>query len=649
MIQFFLLVLLLSQTESLKAMQKYMLGYEFYSEGKYAEAVELFQGALALDSTLIDVYSYYGQALMKSGYLDSARTVYEKLVQRYPNDASIHYNLSLILIEKEMYGKAEEEISKAIEIDPAVPMFYYARSIVNCYWQCDIGKAEDDLYKVLELQPNMYLAIFLLGDLLENQGKTSEAYSLYRVAQKYDPESVSDYCSHGELSMRLMNWENAVEVFLEVYEVDPDYEDIQLNIAICYDNMGDIGNATKYYCEALEHNPDDPSIYVSLGYLYEETGNLTAAKDIYRKALHICGDSVDFYVDLARMYNQLENDSCWLWAKRAVEKFPDRSLPYACLGWFYSDLDSLNKAAEYAKKALLLDSASAYNWCDMGHVFYEEGMLDSAILYYNTAIRYDSLDIESYIWLSHAYIETQRFTKALNACNNALILDSTNMYILLNLGSISLFSGDTNTAFDYFINTVRLYPDCYEAYRPLFKICLQKGNSEILKQELLRIVKKQQKYSLPFFVLCNVYGSEAKYDSALLMIKQAIKLDSDDADFHFTAGTIYIDLCDYNNALKSFKHALYINPSDSSSTLGICEVLYRTGEYTEAKTKLVDLCKKHPNFPYAHYLLGMIYTRENNYSAVLREFNRYLQLAPDAKNRDYVEKMMHEVKDLLEK
>ena len=168
----------------------------------------------------------------------------------------------------------------------------------------DLKKAKLDLYKAIEMQPNMYSAILVLGELLEEQGKIYEAHSIYREAQRYKSENISDYYDHGEIAMRLNNWENALENFLKVCQINSNYEDVQLNIAMSYENLGDIKNAIKYYCGALEQNPNDPSIYSSLGYLYEETNNLTAAKDIYIKVLYLYEDSVDFYADIVRVYNQ---------------------------------------------------------------------------------------------------------------------------------------------------------------------------------------------------------------------------------------------------------------------------------------------------------------------------------------------------------
>jgi len=95
-------------------MEKYLhsQGAALYEEGKWDDAIELFRSAVALDD------------------------------QSYTR-----YHLCLAYAEKKEFGKALEEISRAIELNPSVAKYYYRRSLIlksvgdAAHASADYGKA----------------------------------------------------------------------------------------------------------------------------------------------------------------------------------------------------------------------------------------------------------------------------------------------------------------------------------------------------------------------------------------------------------------------------------------------------------------------------------------------------------------------------
>jgi tetratricopeptide (TPR) repeat protein len=101
-------------------LEKYLhsQGAALYDEGRWDEAIELFHKAIALDD------------------------------QSYTR-----YHLCLAYLEKKAFDRALDEISRAIELNPAVAKYYYRRSLI---WQSkgDRASADQDYERAMALDPN---------------------------------------------------------------------------------------------------------------------------------------------------------------------------------------------------------------------------------------------------------------------------------------------------------------------------------------------------------------------------------------------------------------------------------------------------------------------------------------------------------------
>jgi len=137
----------LSREEALRRSAEYFQqGEEFYSRGDFARADEEFKRAQELLNNLqqeqagvkqeieeVNYAGYLKKALesSKSGDSEKAVSGYLKVIEHYPNNPGLHYNLGIEYLKTRRFDKAIEEFNKVIHLDPEDKDAYYNLGVLH--------------------------------------------------------------------------------------------------------------------------------------------------------------------------------------------------------------------------------------------------------------------------------------------------------------------------------------------------------------------------------------------------------------------------------------------------------------------------------------------------------------------------------------
>jgi tetratricopeptide (TPR) repeat protein len=127
----------------------FTLGTEHLQQGKYDQAIPVFNKALALNPGYAEAYLNRGIAYRNKGQHDQAVSDYGKALQIDPRDARAYCNRGNALVEKGQYDNAISDYNKALEINPENAQVFYNRGLAYYFkfWE-DIKKAEALGYKI---------------------------------------------------------------------------------------------------------------------------------------------------------------------------------------------------------------------------------------------------------------------------------------------------------------------------------------------------------------------------------------------------------------------------------------------------------------------------------------------------------------------
>ena len=126
--------------------------------------------------------------------------------------------------------------------------------------------------------------------------------------------------------------------------------------------------------------------------------------------------------------------------------------------------------------------------------------------------------------------------------------------------------------------------------------------------------------------LARLYMRSGSFDKALSCFK---RYDGQKIpDVHFNLGLVYYFKNDLKRAEEQFRLTVKINPDHPKINESLGEVLLKRGAHTEAVEWLKKGITAHPGDAFNHHLLGITYTKLDNWKKAHSEFTTAVELDP---------------------
>jgi tetratricopeptide (TPR) repeat protein len=189
--------------------QKYTLGSkQFYIDSTsfrkaqplFDQAIRVIREGLKLDPANNDLFVILSDALVASGRNEEAEKTYVDGITKDPLNKFYHYNYGVLLLKKDLFPEAIDQLTKAVEIDPRYESAVYNLASAHINWgvkvrkeagedQTKISQAKDLfskaiplLHRVIELRPDNADMYEVLGRLQTNLGMSKEAEASFKKA-----------------------------------------------------------------------------------------------------------------------------------------------------------------------------------------------------------------------------------------------------------------------------------------------------------------------------------------------------------------------------------------------------------------------------------------------------------------------------------
>jgi tetratricopeptide (TPR) repeat protein len=89
-------------------------------------------------------------------------------------------------------------------------------------------------------------------------------------------------------------YDEAIEIFKKVLEMNPDHPDALYYIALAWANKGDDNQAIAAFTKAVEKDPFDTDSLIGRGQAWHSKGKVKRALADFKKALSIAPDNPDY-------------------------------------------------------------------------------------------------------------------------------------------------------------------------------------------------------------------------------------------------------------------------------------------------------------------------------------------------------------------
>jgi protein O-mannosyl-transferase len=241
-------------------------GDALVQQGRTAEAMEKFKGALQLDPEDALAWGNVGNIQFRQGKFDEAIDNYRRGLRYNSKNAHLHHNLALALFAKGHVADAIQHHQRALALDP-----FFVDAYLNLGNACmNIGNTDaavTNYLAAIQLQPNLSAAHYNLGNARLAQKRPDDAIKQFREAVRLNNTFVDAYRQLGLALQQAGRRAEALPVLQQAAALNPSSPGIRAELAALLAELGQTGAAIAQYREALNLEQNLPLVLNNLAWL----------------------------------------------------------------------------------------------------------------------------------------------------------------------------------------------------------------------------------------------------------------------------------------------------------------------------------------------------------------------------------------------
>ena len=282
-------------------------------------------------------------------------------------------------------------------------------------------------------QPTNVDFLNILGIIFLETEKYLEAEKIFKKILDYKSNFFEAYYNLGILNQKLLNFNKALEYYLQANIINKNNYFLLNKIAFVYLKIEDINLAIKFYNESLEVNNVNVEAYNNLGKIYlDYFGDINLAIRNFSSAIKVAPQIDYLHRNLGRAYKIAGDfDKAKISLNTSIVVNPKYSEAYWDLGDAHAQLHEYSEAKENLFKALELDekfNKSKNNYKILraiGSYYMRVRDYNSAIIFFekSLSIKKDYFDSYSNLLFTYHYLEQpikDKYVKTLNNFNSSI-------------------------------------------------------------------------------------------------------------------------------------------------------------------------------------------------------------------------------------
>ena len=599
---------------------KYIKGYIYFWKKDFAKSLEYIK-SLKNNKYQKQILVIKGFDYLSLGDLDKAEKAFKEFIEGYGTIDKISdyviYGLAIIDIKK---GKYEDALDKAGTLE--------TRNKI--------------------LAQNLYMQI---ASALSEQGKFEDSFALLQKSLQVSPK-YKDFLKK-KIAIAAYNtgkYEYAYKLMKDIK--DPAFK---LYTAFTLMKLNKLKEAEKYLKEAYNKAKDDEIKKEALKYL----ADLYYYANEDEKFLNIVKQLAGYDENYAK------NLLGWFFFKKklydkALISFTDLYMK-AVSAFNNNDLDTAERLVQQLnnrKGKFLL----AYIYLKKGNIEEAKNIL-KALSEGNDEIAPKAAYMYAYIFFSQGdYNQAiQAFQDVINRFPNTKEADRA----LLKIANAYYNLGDKEKARQIYQEYIQKHANTPEAIEAAYQLALleMKGNDQNVTQQIEEFIKKYPNYpfiNLLLVQLADAYAQKGDYEKAKQLYKRVIEKEVSESEYalyklayvelnHGRKGEALVLLREYLNKYPNGKYAVQVRellakafesfgkygdaievlkqlPRTPENELKLAQLLFKNGDYTEAKSLFEDLYNRFPKMRSdIAYYLGKIQYILGYYQNALKYLNEALR------------------------
>lgn len=257
----------------------------YYEKEAYDQAIEDLASVLKLDSTNLKAHHLLADVYLDDFQSARALSTLQRAASLYPDSIRTKLKLSEFQLILKQYDQAFETLADIMKIHPGDPEALFMLGMVYR----DQGKTEQAIaafQSAVERNPDMSEAWVILGDLMDRTHNPL-AIQYFDNAIRVDPNNVAAWHAKAYYLQNNDKIEDALDIYRKIHEMDPQYPEAYLNSAILLIYNDSLDAAMKELEILGKIEPTNPATWFYKGKIYQFRKEKELAKQAFEQALRL--------------------------------------------------------------------------------------------------------------------------------------------------------------------------------------------------------------------------------------------------------------------------------------------------------------------------------------------------------------------------
>ena len=512
-------------------------------------------------------------------------------------------------------------------------------------------KATAACNRVLEIAPETASAYKMLGNVLQRQGKLTDAMGFYAEALTRQPSSPEIYSNLGSLYARKQGWEQAIAYFQKAIDKDPNFATAYINLAKVWKQLSKSDQELACLQRAFTLQPELGSAqsHYRVAQSLEAAEESEAAIGAYRQTIK---QSPNFLPAYERLIELLENQGDWqsaavyyrkvveLTAQKSINPEPNEQTPKANRS--HAEEHSSGKVSSLvnqqptlpakakinlsqrdqhlvknllqasSKKQLIrpVSSTAGPTAAQLGTRYANAKDWPRAIHHLKQALQADPKSATLYRTIAALLARNNQPQQAAMAWYRAFALEpswpSAEQY--LQVGDVLFELGQIKAAVHCYRGAIRTQPNFSAAYHQLAKLLRSQGDLDMSEAVLRRLASVNSDPTTLTKALANSQNSQ----------QQALKLHQQ--------GEALQKEKDWEGAIAAYQKAIELNPTVSWSHHNLGDCYKKRGNWASAAAAYQTAIKLKSDFAWSYYSLAEVCEALEDWTSAATHYRQVLEL-----------------------
>ena len=298
-----------------------------------------------------------------------------------------------------------------------------------------LAEAEQNYAAILDVRPDHFDALHLLGVLRQQQGKSAEAVRLIDAALKMDPHSVHALCNFGAVLNALQRHDEALVAYDKALAVAPGHIEAICKRGSVLMALGRFEESLAAFDQALAAKPDLLAAFNYRGNVLVRLDRLEEALAAFDWAIAIKADNVEALISRGNTLMLLDRtEEALAVFDKVIEIRPDHVMAFGNRGLALTALGRYEEALHCFGKALHLAPDNVQSLDGYGNTLLFMGRAEDALATFDRALVLapDRADVLQH--RADALRKLRRHDEAVAIYDRVLAADPKDANVLFNRG-----------------------------------------------------------------------------------------------------------------------------------------------------------------------------------------------------------------------